>query len=441
MLNSIKAFKENKLTRDEFETEWFKTLYSKPKKLNNGRLIQVAWTTHPIAQAMVDLRNHSPVAMKKSITQCIKYSKMWWSKSTDTYLFPAYALCLFLDSLPQSDLQITMLDKDKTMSVWADMWETSPDRNEVNLIAMDQHTGQGSVNGIGKNSPYALPSFVLYHSAVRPYTNGKEDTILKYINARLPDMAQEDACVHAKHMESFGRGEINHKDLWDCMVQAIQKMGHQAPPPPEYWKNTVHNPKRKPVVDVYHPHPQAAFHFKSSPLQDGYALDVLVSYMQKSIRRSMLWDAVWVVSRLLLFALFHHETTNNTMWTIYPSAQAKITNLINRLIVITAEDIFPDHRLFLEATHVLEAARKSLLSLKEPQPADLYKQRFESMVVNVLSVVVSLVRTPKQHYVGLMLFKKKHVVLYKEACVKLESQPGDKRKRENGKITNFFKFK
>jgi hypothetical protein len=129
------------------------------------------------------------------------------------------------------------------------------------------------------------------------------------------------------------------------------------------------------------------------------------------------------------------------MWTIYPQAQAKITNLINRLIVITAEDIFPDHRLFLEATHVLETARKSLLSLKEPQPADLYKQRFESMVVNVLSVVVSLVRTPKQHYAGLMLFKKKHAALYKEACVKLESQPGDKRKRENGKITNFFKFK
>jgi hypothetical protein len=90
---------------------------------------------------------------------------------------------------------------------------------------------------------------------------------------------------------------------------------------------------------------------------------------------------------------------------------------------------------------VLEAARKSLLSLKEPQPADLYKQRFESMVVNILSVTVSLVRVPKQHYVGLMLFKKKHATLYKEACVKLESQPGDKRKRENGKITNFFKFK
>ena len=155
----------------------------------------------------------------------------------------------------------------------------------------------------------------------------------------------------------------------------------------------------------------------------------------------MLWESVWVVSKLLLFALFHHETTSGTLWTIYPAAQAKVTNMINRLIVITAEDIFPDSVIFYEATHVLETARKSLLALKEPQPEDLYRQRFESLVVNVMSVVVSLVSVPKQHYVGMVLFKQEHQKLYQAAISNLSTpELGEKRKRE-GKITNFFNRK
>lgn len=441
MLSTIKAFREGNLSKEAFEYEWFKTLYSKPKKLNNGRLVQESWTSHPISQAMVELRKHAPVCIKKSITQCIKYSKMWWSKSTDTYLFPAYAMCLFLDSLHHTESPIKMLNKEKTMDVWKNMFWQPYDHATVSLIAMDQHTGQGSKNGIGKGTPYALPSFVLYHSAVRPYTNGKEDTILKYIEERLPELPEDMRTIHYEAMKQFSAGMLDHKALWDSFVSCLIRMGIPKPVPPTYWKDIIQTRPSKTIANVYHPVSDCHFHFKCSPIRDGFALDVLISFMQKAIRRSMLWESVWVVSKLLLFALFHHETTSGTLWTIYPAAQAKVTNMINRLIVITAEDIFPDSVIFYEATHVLETARKSLLALKEPQPEDLYRQRFESLVVNVMSVVVSLVSVPKQHYVGMVLFKQEHQKLYQAAISNLSTpELGEKRKRE-GKITNFFNRK
>ena len=96
----LKLFKEGKLSKDELENEWYKVMHSKPSKKTDRRVFQASWSTHPISKAIVHLRDNSPVHIKKAITRCIKYSKMWWCKSTDTYLFPSYAIALYLNSLP-----------------------------------------------------------------------------------------------------------------------------------------------------------------------------------------------------------------------------------------------------------------------------------------------------------------------------------------------------
>ena len=119
-----------------------------------------------------------------------------------------------------------------------------------------------------------------------------------------------------------------------------------------------------------------------------------------------MFEATWGVTRICMFALFHMETGSPTeMWTIYPAAQAKVTNVFNRLIVIAAEDLYPDANMFLDITTTLEIARKCLLGLKEPQPADLYIQRFESLVMHLITVVVSIIERPKQHYIGSRMYK------------------------------------
>jgi hypothetical protein len=128
-----------------------------------------------------------------------------------------------------------------------------------------------------------------------------------------------------------------------------------------------------------------------------------------------------------------------TMWSIYPGAQAKITNMINRLIIITAEDLYPDAKLFVDVTYVLEQCRKSLMELKEPQTEQLYHKRFEMLTQNLLSVIVSLISRPKQHYIGSRLFK------FREHYVKAGEMLNDKeieesKKRKQADIRTLFNF-
>ena len=154
-----------------------------------------------------------------------------------------------------------------------------------------------------------------------------------------------------------------------------------------------------------------------------------------------MFDACWCACRQLMFGLFHVETRmgDTTMWSIYPGAQAKITNMINRLIVITAEDLYPDPKLFVDITQVLELGRKKLMELKEPQQGALYHKRFEMLVHNILTVVVSLVSRPKQHYIGSRLFKfGEH---YKRAEASLMSKElEENKKRKQADIRTLFNF-
>ena len=400
-------YKSGKISKDELENEWYKMMHSKPGKRTERRVFQVSWTTHPISKEMVNLRNNSPVYIKKAITLCIKYAKMWWGKTTDTYLFPSYAIALYLNSLPDRDTPIIQtVNRDNAMSIYHQMEkDTGPSVFVKRIVASDQHTTLGACNGVGKKSPYAACTFSLYHSAVRPYTVGCEKVFEEYLDARLPNLPPMWRKAAYDNLIAFGSGKIDQEVFWDkqCMVMKLG-LGLMEPTPYEYWKEKI--VVRKPIPGLKHPNPNAAFHFRCSPLMEQWNLDSLISLIQKMIRRSSLFEATWGVCRICMFALFHMETgTDATMWTIYPPAQAKVTNVINRLIVVSAEDLYPDAKMFLDITTTLETARKCLLGLKEPQPADLYIQRFESLVTHLITVVVSIIERPKQHYIGSRMYK------------------------------------
>lgn len=434
-------YKSGKLTKDELENEWYKMMHSKPGKRTERRVFQVAWSTHPISKEIVNLRNNSPVYIKKAITVCIKYSKTWWSKTTDTYLFPSYAIALYLNSLPDRDTPIIQtVKKENAMAIYHSMEKHSGPSNFIKrIVASDQHTTLGALNGVGKKSPYATCTFSLYHSAVRPYTLGCENVFQEYLDARLPELTPMWRKTAYDNLIDFGSGKIDQEMFWEkqCMVMKMG-LGLMEPTPYEYWKEK--DVVRKPILGLKHPNPNAAFHFRCSPLIESWNLDSLISLLQKMIRRSCLFEATWAVCRICMFALFHMETGSPTeMWTIHPPAQAKVTNVINRLIVITAEDMYPDAKLFLDITSTLEIARKCLLGLKEPQPSDLYIQRFESLVMHLVTVVVSIIERPKQHYIGSRMYK--FGKWYERSKTIVEDSVDElNKKRKQSDIRTLFKF-
>ena len=113
--------------------------------------------------------------------------------------------------------------------------------------------------------------------------------------------------------------------------------------------------------------------------------------------------------------------------------------MINRLIVITTEDFYPDPKLFIDITQVLELARKKLLELKDPQQEALYHKRFEMMVNDILSVVVSLISRPKQHYIGSRLFKFREHYNRAEASL-MSKELEETKKRKQADIRTLFNF-
>ena len=438
----IKKWKDGTISNDEFENEWYRMMHCKPNKKTEKRTFQTSWSTHPISKDLPTLRNAAPTHKKRAITQCIKYGKMWWTKSTDTYLFPAYAAAIFLNNFNHDTDKpvIIQVGKKQAMDIYRLMEKNAgPDDFVRKIVASDQHTTMGALNGVGKKSPYANCTFSLYHSAVRPYTRGCEWVYRDYIEFRLGHMEKKWKQKAYDNLKAFGEGTTSHSQFWDetCLVMK-HGLGLMEPTPPTYWKEPK-EPTRKSLA--IHPNPEAAFHFRCSPLRDGWPLDSLVSGLQKMIRRSCMFDACWCACRLLMFALFHLETRMGTatMWSIFPGAQAKITNMINRLIIITAEDLYPDAKLFVDVTSVLEMARKSLLDLKEPQTEQLYHKRFEMLTQSILSVIVSLVSRPKQHYIGSRLFKfREHYVKAGESLSAKEEEENKKRKQAD--IRTLFNF-
>ncbi len=440
----IKKWKDGIISNDELENEWYRMMHSKPnkKKTSVKRTFQASWATHPISKDLVTLRNAAPSYKKKAITACIKYGKEWWGKTTDTYLFPAYAVSIFLSRVADTDTPVLVAVGNKqAMDVYRFMEShAGPDEFVRKIVVSDQHTAMGVLNGVGKKSPYAVPTFALYHSAVRPYTKGCEWVYRDYIEHRLGHLEPKWKQLAYDNLVKFGNGETTHEQFWDetCLIMK-HGLGLMEPTPASYWKE-INEPIRK-NPEVKHPNPDAAFHYRCSPLRDGWSGDMLTSGLQKMIRRSCLFDACWCACRLLMFALFHQETRmgDAIVWSIYPKAQAKITNMINRLIVITTEDFYPDAKLFIDITQVLELARKQLLELKDPQQETLYYKRFEILTQNILSVIVSLISRPKQHYIGSRLFKFREHYERAEASL-MSKELEETKKRKQADIRTLFNF-
>jgi hypothetical protein len=209
-----------------------------------------------------------------------------------------------------------------------------------------------------------------------------------------------------ENLIQFGRGNISQHAFWNKTCLIIKHgIGLMDPPPYEYWKEQ--SIVRKPILGIEHPNASAAFHYKTSAFLDKWEFDMLISCLHKMIRRSCFFDAVWAACRIMQIGLFHSVTNLGTteLWTIFPAAQSKMTNIINRLIVVTAEDFFPSGVLFYEITLLLELARKNLFELKQPQTEELYMKRFYKCVKHVLTVVSTLISLPKQHYIGCRMFK------------------------------------
>ena len=87
----------------------------------------------------------------------------------------------------------------------------------------------------------------------------------------------------------------------------------------------------------------------------------------------------------------------------------------------------------------MEIARKCLLGLKEPQPSDLYIQRFESLVMHLVTVVVSIIERPKQHYIGSRMYKFGKWYERSKTIVE-DSVDALNKKRKQSDIRTLFKF-
>lgn len=421
MEDSIKKYIEGNLTKDELSSIFFQLMFSTPRpNLKNGKMVQEPFTKHPISKAMGQIQKYSK--HKKAIAQCITFSKDWWKKTTDTYLFPTYALTLFLEDSSPTAKYFMLIDEKKSKEIY-DFMSRQLDLEDLftkTIVASDQHTTLGEMNGIGRKSVYSKPTFVLYHSAVRPYTISKEQTSLDYIKLSLPNLPEKYQQQAYRNLIEFGKGEMSEKKLWEKQ-ELIMSEGLNIPPIPHpfYWKGL--DTKRgtmKSEINIYHPDERCSFpSHPYTPLIDGWRYDTLISLVQKSIRRSNLYNALWAACRILMFGMFHQKVTpvfGTTLWSIYKGGLAKITNLINRLHVIVAEDFFPCAKLFTGACSILEKATKTKKLLKEPQEPELYQKRFDLIVKLILSLVTSIVvNYPKQHYVGVVMCKNKHY--YEEA--------------------------
>tara|TARA_B100001248_G_scaffold262691_1_gene260976 strand:- start:5917 stop:7221 length:1305 start_codon:yes stop_codon:yes gene_type:complete len=393
-INCLKKYKLSEVSPESLEDAWYCVLHSKPAKRTQKRTFQCSFNIHPIGKAFVHLRNASPPHVKSAISAALKYTKQWWSKSTDTYLFPAFAITVFLYGIPDNGFKpIPDTLPEHVMKVYHEVynWE-GPDIFTKYTVCSDQHTVLGASNGVGRKSPYGRPLFALWNSAVRPYVKGHETIFSDYIKFNIPALPLEYVEKHTKSLVDFGNGDIDEKALWASTIDVLKNGLHlMTPPPCTHW---VEKPPRAKYDDsVLHPHPKARYNFRHSALENGWPIDTMVSGIQKMIRRSKLKEALWITCRLLSFALFHVEA--NGMWSIHSGAQGKVTNLMNRLLIIKAEDCFPDACLFINVSKHIENARKVLLDLKDGQPKELYMERFEIITTYIVAVVAVLVSAPK----------------------------------------------
>ena len=430
---TITKYQNKEINDVELTTCFFKILHSNLRFDSKKKIKPETWTKHPIGETLNQMYlNSKDDTVKKAIKICINYAKAWWQKATDTYLFPTYALTLFLNKQITYEPECFVLDSSVAKKIYENMeLEINPiDLFTKTIVASDQHTFVGRENGVGRLSKFSKPTFVFYHSAVRPYTNGFQKTSLNYIKTSFPNIPEDTANELHNNLIDFGLGKLEEKELWDKQTK-IMRDKLKLPDIIDYNKWKWLNPtfhKAKTNGEVKHPNTLCELRRHGSPIQDGWYYDSIISLMQKSIRRSNLYNSQWAVCRILMFGLFHtviklHK--DEEIWTIYKDGLAKITNLINRLRVITAEDFYPCAKLFVYTCNMLEQANSIKEHLKKGLPKQTYQDKFYELVAVILSVITTMYNLPKQHYVGVTMAENKSI--YEESCRALIN----KRKRIN----------
>ena len=359
-VTSINDFNNKKVSAVAVEDAWYCLIHCRPQKRTERRTFQSVFSKHPIAKGFEVLRETSKQSIKPVITLCMKYSKQWWTKQTDTYLFPALAITLYLYSTPESKYAI---QAENTTKLYNNLITSEgPDKFTKYIICSDGHTSLGTQNGLGKSGPYFKPLFSLWNSVVRPLSSDVHELLRNYLHEQLPNMENLNARVD--DIIKFGKGVITEETLWLNTVNALD-----LPKPKDYNLWVEKRPKNvKYDKNIKHTVEHFKYHFRFPVIGCNWPVDTLVSGLQKMIRRSRLKDSLWIGAHLVSLGLFHIEADG--MWLIPSGPQGKITNLFNRLLIICAEECVPNVSLFYTVAKEVEDARNVLKDLKKPSQSN-----------------------------------------------------------------------
>jgi len=408
------ALDKYKTTNDSYELidTSYKLFYCSPFKKTEKRMFQCSWNKHPIQAWFSALAKNSP--HKSAIKACEKLAKQWWTKTTDTYLFPVAALLFFLSDNKKDMKALPNTDLKEVYSVYRNVLDsTGPSEFSRKYVYADQHTALGRLNGINKTGTMGPRLFGVWNSAVRPMSENYIEDLKLYVLSKFNGLPTHDVTAHFKYLEAFGKGEMKEEELFIEVRKLLMKYGNTFP---IVWKEKT--PAKAIYSDkIHHPISICKYHFRYSILPSGmqWSQDLLISGIQKAIRRSNYDDALWCAYNLITFAEFYEQEETTKLRCIHSGAMGKVTNLLNRLMIISAEDIMPNPSLFFECFLSTEECRAILKQLKQPQTRETYEEHIGNIVLRVTNIVTALCSCEKGRLISSSNAKFKHYYISAEA--------------------------
>ena len=421
------ALDKYKNTKDCYELvdTSYKLFFCSPAKRTEKRLFQCSWNKHPIGKWFNALANAS--TYKRSIKACEKLAKQWWTKSTDTYLFPAAALLFFLSENKRDMKALPNATVENAYEVYRMVLTSSgPSEFSRKYVYADQHTALGRLNGIDKKSDLGPRLFGIWNSAVRPMSENYIDDLKIYVLSKFKGLPPTDIIIHLRNMEMFGKGELSEQDLFTEVRKVLFKYGNTFP---MVWKEKI-PAKANYSENIFHPIETCKYHFRHAILPSGtqWSQDLLISGLQKAIRRSNIDDALWCAYNLITYAEFYEKEVTTGLRCVHSGAMGKVTNLLNRLVIISAEDIMPNPDLFYQCYLSTEECRVLLKQLKQPQTEELYKEKIGNIALRVTNIITALCSCEKGRLVSSTNAKYKHYYIAAESKI---PEIYKKRKRSN----------
>ena len=264
-LLSLDKYNKDKSTSYELEDASYRVFHCLPRKRTDKRTFQQSWSKHPIDLWFKTLRKNSE--HKGAIGACAKLAKEWWSKSTDTYLFPGAALAMFL--APEQEIEaLPKTTEEKAFKIYRELLKSSgPTVFNRCYTYSDQHTAAGAYNGISKKNMLGPRIFALWNSAVRPLSDEHVNLLETYVFSKFPPMNPQLATLiknHVDKLKSFGNGTCTEQELFVSVMKTLTALGS---PIPIQWKDKPW-PKAEYKDDVKHPL-GSLYHFRHPVLPCG----------------------------------------------------------------------------------------------------------------------------------------------------------------------------